>query len=90
MVVGALLTWALYRAGVDEVLPAMWLLLYGTAVVCGGTYSARIVPVMGVCFMLLGTLSLVVPAAWGWLALAAGFGGLHLAFGIAIARRYGG
>ena len=75
MVVGALLTWALFRAGLDGVLPAVWLLLYGTAVVCGGTFSVPIVPVMGLCFMALGAVSLVVPPAWGWLELAAGFRG---------------
>jgi hypothetical protein len=90
IVVGALLTGAMFRAGLDGLLPATWLLLYGTAVVCGGTYSARIVPVMGMCFMAVGALALITPPGWGAAELAGGFGGLHLVFGGAIARRYGG
>jgi hypothetical protein len=90
IVVGALLTLVLYQAGAAAAIPGTWLLLYGAAVVAGGVFSIRIVPFMGLCFMVLGAAALFTPAAWnGWL-MAAGFGGLHIIFGVVIARRYGG
>src|SRR5262247_3289125 len=57
-IVGALLTVVLWQAKQLPLLPAVWLLCYGTGVVTGGAFSMRIVPVMGICFMLLGALAL--------------------------------
>jgi hypothetical protein len=87
---GALLTYALFTAGEHALLPGLWLLLYGTAVVTGGAFSVRIVPVMGLGFMALGALALFAPAGWGDAFLGAGFGALNLFFGLYIARRHGG
>ncbi|MFB3825489.1 MAG: hypothetical protein ACE15B_01925 [Bryobacteraceae bacterium] len=90
LAVGALLTLALYGAGSAALLPGMWLLLYGAGMLTGGSASVRVVPVMGLSFMALGAITLFAPAAWGNWLLAAGFGGLHLAFGAIITVKYGG
>jgi hypothetical protein len=90
LVAGAFLTFLLFRAGLQSALAATWLLLYGAGIITGGAFSVQIVPVMGLSFMLLGGLAVLGPAAWGNWFLAAGFGGLHILFGLFIARRHGG
>lgn len=90
LLVGALLTAVLYRADLVTVLPGMWLLLYGTAVVTGGAFSVRVVPLMGLCMMVAGAAALLGPAVWGDIFMAAGFGGLQVVFGLWIARYHGG
>jgi len=90
MLVGALLTIVLFRAGLVATIPGLWLLLYGTAVVAGGAFSVKLVPLMGFCFMLAGTLALFTPQPWNDWIMAAAFGGLHIGFGIPVAWRHGG
>lgn len=88
--VGALLTLLFARTQSIGDVAGVWLLMYGTGVVTGGAFSIRIVPLMGLCFMVLGTIALFCPASWANLLLATGFGGLHVVFGAVIARNYGG
>lgn len=88
--VGGLMTFALFQLGAMAALPGMWLLLYGTAIVTGGAFSVRAVPIMGLCLMALGAGALFAPASWGNLFMAAGFGLVQIAFGMWIALRYGG
>jgi hypothetical protein len=90
LLAGAFLTVALYHQGLTAPLAGMWLLLYGVGVVTAGTFSVRVVPLMGLCLMTLGVAALFSPASWANGYLAAGFGGVHIIFGTVIARRYGG
>ena len=87
---GAVLTFTLVEHALGSLLPGAWLLLYGAAVTAAGALSVRIVPLMGLGFMALGVAALLVAPSWGNALMAAGFGGLHVAFGVAIARNYGG
>jgi hypothetical protein len=90
MAAGALLTAVLFRGQMTTLLPGVWLLLYGAGVVSGGASSVRIVPLMGACFMAMGGAALIAPVNWGNGLLAAGFGGLHIIFGVIISVKYGG
>ncbi len=86
----AVLTGVLYRGDLLDAVAGTWLLLYGTAVLAAGAFSIRIVPAMGLCFMVLGAAAFLTPPAWADAVLALGFGGFHIGFGWVIARRHGG
>jgi hypothetical protein len=87
---GGVLTLALERAGRLDLLPGLWLVAYGAAVVSGGALSVRAVPAMGGVLLLLGAASLFSPPEWGTAYLAAGFGVTQIVFGLYLARRHGG
>jgi hypothetical protein len=89
LVAGAALTAALARAGSYALLPAVWLLFYGCAVVGAGVSSVPVVPIFGGSLVALGLAALLLPAA-GDVLLGLGFGAGHFATGLVVARRYGG
>ncbi len=89
LAVGALLTGALDAAGARDLMPGLWLSLYGIAAITGGAFSVRSVSVMGTGFLALGAAGLLYPPA-GPALMVCGFGVLHVAFGAHVALRHGG
>jgi len=87
---GAVLTFGLVRADAIDLVPAVWLLLYGAGVLAGSSSSVPVLAWLGALFMVLGVISLVTPPALRDLWLAAGFGALQIGFGAYIARNHGG
>jgi hypothetical protein len=88
--VGVVLTFVFYRTGNPSMMPATWLLLYGAGVSSGGAFSVRVVPLMGICFLGIGAITAIAPSSWADPMMALGFGGLHIIFGVVIARKFGG
>lgn len=89
MVVGGLLTLSFYLQGMVTPLPGIWLGLYGAAVITAGAWSVRVIPIMGVLFVVLAALVMLTTISPD-LMLALGFGGLHILFGMWIWRYHGG
>lgn len=89
-VIGMVITFAFMQRGLYELLPAVWMLLYGSGVVGAGAFSVRIIPVMGAAFIAVGAAAFFAPAAWSMALMLLSFGVLHVAFGLLIARRHGG
>lgn len=83
----ACLTLVLFRAGASAHLPSLWLMLYGVGVIAAGAYSISAVRWMGASFLLAGACALLAPGLGDWF-MAFGFGGLHVAFGVWIARHH--
>lgn len=84
VVAGVVLSAGLLQRESYELLPTVWLTLYGTGVVVAGVFSTRLITVLGVGFMVLGAAAAFAP--W-WLAtvlVAVGFGGLHILAGLTV------
>jgi hypothetical protein len=90
MVVGIAVVLGLWKHEYFYIMPPVCMLCYGAAVVCGGAFSVRVVPIMGWCFMALGAVAFILPISYGNMMMGASFGLLHIIFGAIIARRYGG
>ena len=90
LVCAIVITLGLWRYEHFEMMIPVWILLYGAAVVTGGAFSVKAVPIMGWCFIACGAIAFLLPQNLGNWLMAASFGVLHVVFGIVIARKYGG
>src|SRR5450631_72372 len=90
LLTGAALTFVLWRAATTDLIPGVWLLLYGCAVLSASTVTIartmRLICFMAALFMMLGVLAFAVPTGFHTLILGLGFGGLHTIFGILIGQ----
>jgi hypothetical protein len=90
LLAGAVLTWVSCAAGLTSVIPGMWLLLYGCAVLSASTVTnagaARLICIMGALFVALGSMTFALPVTAHTAMLGLGFGVLHVIFGILIGR----
>jgi hypothetical protein len=75
-----------WNEGTVHAIPGTWLLLYGCALISASVAATRMLAVMGGAFIGLGLLALLLPASVQTLMLGAGFGGLHVLFGVLIGR----
>lgn len=99
IVAGLLLTELFYQSGIEHLMPGMWLMIYGVAVISGGSASVPVIPVCGLFFLLLGAFTVLVRiyllpptlATYHFedLMLALGFGGIHIVGGAALVWRHG-
>lgn len=83
---GAVMTGVLWRANYLDAAPGIWLLLYGCALLSASAFTKAMVRWMGGCFVALGVLALLAPLPSQIPLLGLGFGGLHIIFGVLIAR----
>lgn len=90
LLAGGVLTAVLYQVGEPQLLPGVWLLLYGCAVLSAALMTApammRLIGAMGGLFVVCGALAFEISPHWHNLFLGGGFGLLHLVFGILIGR----
>jgi hypothetical protein len=90
LLAGAVLTGVFWLQGLTSLIPGMWLLLYGCAVLSASLMTSaavmRWIVMLGVLFVVCGLIAFQLPPRWHNLTLGLGFGALHLSFGILIGR----
>lgn len=83
---GAVTTAVLWSAELTRPVRGLWLISYGCALISASAVTTRMLTRMGCAFAVLGAVALIAGDVQQNLLMGAGFGGLHLAFGIVIGR----
>ena len=75
------LMWRLDRL---DLLPAIWLLLYGCAALATSFFAPRSIAWLGITCLTMGTTSLIALPGHAIMTMAVGFGATHIGFGVAV------
>ena len=67
----------------------IWMICYGLAICAVGLFSVRPVSMLGASFVTAGAITLLLPLGYHLPMMAVTFGGFHIIYGIAMARRHG-
>ena len=90
LLAGVVLTVVFRQEGLTSLIPGMWLLLYGCAVLSASLMTSaammRLIVLMGGLFVVYGLIAFKLPSQWHNYTLGLGFGALHLLFGVLIGR----
>lgn len=75
---------AMGRLGRLDLLPGLWLVLYGCGAAATSFFAPRSIAWLGAACFVTGAVSLLVPATWPLTTMAVGFGATHLVFGACV------
>ena len=84
---GVVMTGVHASSGNLHAIPGTWLLLYGCALISASVATTRTIAIVGASFAVLGLLALLLRTDLQVYVLGAGFGGLHILFGLLIGRK---
>jgi hypothetical protein len=85
----AILTIFFFLHGLAPFVWGVWMLCYGLAICAVGLFSVKPVSILGAAFVISGALTLLLPAAYHLPMMALAFGGFHIVYGVAMARKHG-
>jgi hypothetical protein len=74
----------IWRVGRPDLLPALWLTLYGCGVLATSFFAPRSIAWLGGTCFALGVAGLLAPHSYPILTMALGFGITHIGFGVAV------
>jgi hypothetical protein len=84
LLAGVTVSAALTRLGRQDLLPALWLVLYGCGALATSFFAPRSIAVLGAVCLTLGIVAMLVLPDWPRLTMAVGFGLTHVAFGVGV------
>jgi hypothetical protein len=82
--VGLVLTVLMWRLDRLDLLPALWLLLYGCGALATSFFAPRSIAWLGITCLVIGFASLVMLPGHPIVTMAIGFGVTHIVFGIGV------